>query len=140
MNTSRRRSTTCSGAPCGLSAQNEAAIRCAMVDPIPPSLGRRAWQPWKCQPEFAMGQYRRRGNSLFDRSGETAVFIQERPLASRPVSCRPARIAAGSGSRCAKQRGTGSGWTLPIAGKAPVVGSSLSNTVTLGIIRATPPS
>ena len=128
----------CAQAACGLPAQSEVTIRCAMVDAIPSSLGRRAWLPWERQPEPALGRYHRVDYALFDRSGEPTVFIQERPLASRPVSCRPARRAAGPGSRCAKQRGTGFGWTLPIAGKGPVLLSELTTTVTLGIIRATP--
>ena len=73
----------CAQQSCGLLAQNEAAIRYAMVDPILWSLGWRTWLPWKCQPEFALGRYRRIDYALFDRSGETAVFIQVRSLAAR---------------------------------------------------------
>ena len=66
----------CAQASCGRLAQSEVTIRSAMVDQIPPSLGWRAWLPWERQPEFALGRCRRRGNALFDRSGEPAVFIQ----------------------------------------------------------------
>ncbi|MCY4364638.1 MAG: hypothetical protein OXE17_00190 [Chloroflexi bacterium] len=125
-------------ASCGRPAQGEAAIRCAVVDGIPPSLGRRAWLPWEPQPGLALGRHRRSGNALFDPSGGPAVLIQERPLAQRPAFCRPARGTADPGARCAEQRGTGCGWTLPMAGQGPVVVSWFSNTAAPGPGRGAP--
>jgi len=81
----------CAQASCGRLAQNLAAIRCAMVDAIPPSLGRRAGLPWERQPESALGRCHRVDYGLFDRSGGPAVSIQE--------------------------RGAGFGWILPTAGR-----------------------
>ena len=69
---------------CGASlASRQAAVRCAMVDPILWSLGWRTWVPWECQPEATLRRHGSVDYARFNRAGEAVVAMLVRPWPPR---------------------------------------------------------
>ncbi len=78
-------------------ADDEIAVRYALVDPILWALGWSTWSPLQCLPNFGQGQRGAADYALFDPDGDIAVLIMVGTEPSRRRSDRQRLMARARG-------------------------------------------